>query len=71
MAKSKLEKAQEDLVKANITYDHALKRKKMLEKKVKEEEQRELQTVLDSIGMTHSGILELITRHRREDALND
>ena len=49
---TKLEKLREDLEKADITLIHARKRKAMLIKKVKEEEQRELQNMMDTMGLS-------------------
>ena len=49
---TKLEKLREDLLKADVTLTHARKRKAMLYKRVKEEEQRELQAMIDTMGLS-------------------
>ena len=49
---TKLEKLREDLAKADVTLTNARKRKGMLSKKVKEEEQRELQAMIDTMGLS-------------------
>jgi hypothetical protein len=49
---TKLEKLRDDLAKADLTLAHARKRRAMLSKKVKEEEQRELQAMMDTMGLS-------------------
>jgi hypothetical protein len=49
---NKLNKLRDDLAKADVTLSNARKRKAFLVRKVKEEEQRELQSMMDSMGLS-------------------
>lgn len=55
---TKLEKLREDLAKADATLGYARKRKSMLQKKVKEEEQREIQVMMDNMGLSLEDVKE-------------
>ena len=49
---TKLEKLQDELTKTNTTLSNARKRQGMLLKKIKDEQQREIRSVLDSTGLS-------------------
>ncbi len=57
---NKLNKLREDLVKAEITLANARKRKNFLVEKIRKEEQRELQTMMDNMGLSLEDMRDLI-----------
>lgn len=57
---SKLDKLRLDLEKVEITFVNAKKRKTLLADKVKQEEQKELQTMMNDMGITAAELKELI-----------
>lgn len=64
---TKLEKLRDDLAKADTTLSHARKRKALLEKKVREEEQRELHAMMDSMGLSLEDVKERLAPAKQED----
>jgi len=57
---TKLEKLREELAKANITLSNARRRKSMLEDRIKKEEQRELQSLMNDRGLSLDAVRELL-----------
>ena len=57
---TKLEKLREALAKANITLSNARRRKSMLEDRIKKEEQRELQSLMNDRGLSLDAVRELL-----------
>jgi len=57
---TKLEKLREALAKANITLSNARRRKSMLEDRIKKEEQRELQSLMNDRGLSLNAVRELL-----------
>ena len=53
---TKLEKLREDLAKADITLANARKRKAMLAQRIRDEEQRELLTMMDTMGLSFEDV---------------
>lgn len=58
---TKLERLREDLAKADITLANARRRKNMLTDRIKKEEQRELQSMLDNKGLSLEDVRGLLT----------
>lgn len=58
---TKLEKLREDLAKADVTLANARKRKNMLIDRIKKEEQRALQNILDNKGLSLEDVRGLLT----------
>lgn len=57
---TKFEKLTKDLEKAEITLENAKRRRKLLAEKIQVEEQKELQSLMSSAGVTASDIKELL-----------
>ncbi len=64
---TKLEKLRDDLAKADVTLTNARKRKSLLEKKIREEEQRELHAMMDSMGLSLEDVKERLAPVKQED----
>lgn len=57
---TKLEKLRIDLAKADTTLANAKKRRALLAEKIRKEEQRELQSMMDSAGLTFAEVRALL-----------